>query len=85
MDRSVVEQRVIALIHEQKTFEEDAIRMDTSLADVGVDSLDALNILFAIEDEYKITIPDEDARAVKTPSDIVHAIERLLAESSGDA
>jgi len=82
MHRSDTATRIIALIHEQKTLPEDAIGLDTPLAEAGIDSLDALNILFAIEDEYGVTIPDEDARSVRTPSDIVAAVERLLSEGS---
>ena len=82
MERSEIETFVIALIHEQKTIDEDALGLETSLREVGIDSLDALNILFAIEDRFNTTIPDDVARSIETPKDMVSAIENILAEQS---
>lgn len=56
---------------------------DTPLADAGIDSLDSLTILFGIEEEFKLSISDQDARAMKTFGDMVDTIERLLPTPSG--
>ena len=51
------------------------------LADAGIDSLDALTILFAIEEHFRITIPDERARSMTTFGDMVDVVESLVAAS----
>ena len=39
---------------------------DIPLADLGIDSLDALNIIFEVEEAFGITVPDETARSMRT-------------------
>ena len=77
MNRAELEQKILSIIREQKTLPE-AIRPDLQLAELGIDSLDALNILFALEEAFGITIPDEKARSIKTVDDMVSMIEGLL-------
>jgi acyl carrier protein len=49
------------------------------MAEAGIDSLDALTILFAIEEQFKISIPDDEARAARTFSDLIDIIEKRAA------
>ena len=81
MDRAEIERVVLALIHEQKTIDDDALALDTELSSVGIDSLDALNILFEIEDHFDLTIPDEVSRSLRDADQIVAAIQSLLIEN----
>ena len=78
MTRDEIAEKVLSIIHEQKTIPEGALKSDTPLTDVGVDSLDALSVLFSIEESFNITIPDDKAKSVKTLDDIVNAIQDLL-------
>jgi acyl carrier protein len=82
MTRSEIERKVLAIIREEKDVPEGTIVPETVLADAGIDSLDALTILFAIEEQFGISIPDTDARALKTFGDMVGVIERLLPGSA---
>jgi len=77
MNRAELEQKILSIIREQKTLPEE-IRPDLQLAELGIDSLDALNILFALEEAFGITIPDEQARQMKTVDDMVTMIQGLL-------
>ena len=77
MNRADLEQQILSIIKEQKTLP-DAIQPHTKLAELGIDSLDALNILFALEESFGITIPDEQARNVRTVDDMVTMIQGLL-------
>lgn len=77
MNRAELEQKILSIIREQKTLP-DEIRPDLQLAELGIDSLDALNILFALEEAFGITIPDEQARQMKTVDDMVTMIQGLL-------
>ena len=68
--------RIKGIIAEQLGVEEDAISMETNLMkDLEADSLDAVEIIMAIEDEFDIEIPDEDAEKFQTVADIVGYVE----------
>ena len=54
----------------------DELTLETSLKeDLDADSLDAVEVIMALEDEFGIEIPDEDAENMKTIGDICHYIE----------
>lgn len=54
----------------------DELTLETSLKeDLDADSLDAVEVIMALEDEFGIEIPDEDAENMKTIGDIFHYIE----------
>ncbi len=78
MTRQELEERVLHIIREQKTLALDHLDPDTPLASAGIDSLDALSILFALEETFKITVPDDQARAVRSFKDMVNLVETLL-------
>ena len=68
--------KIKEIIIEQLSVEEDDITMDTHLMkDLEADSLDAVEIIKAIEDEYGIEIPDEVAEKFQTVGDLVHYVE----------
>ena len=77
MNRAELQQKILSVIKEQKTLP-DLIPPETKLSELGIDSLDALNILFALEESFGITIPDEQARNVRTVDDMVTMIQGLL-------
>ena len=80
MTRAEIEQTLLEIVRKEKQeIPTGALAGDTPLADAGIDSLDALTILFAIEEHFKITIPDDRARAMKTFGDMVDAVEALVA------
>ena len=64
------------IIVEQLGVEESAVAMDTNLMkDLEADSLDAVEIIMAIEDEFDIEIPDEDAEKFQLVGDLVKYVE----------
>lgn len=64
------------IIIEQLQVEESDVTMDTNLMkDLSADSLDAVEIIMAIEDEYGIEIPDEEAEKIQTVGDLVRYVE----------
>ncbi len=68
--------KVKEFIVDQLGVNPDDITMETHLMkDLEADSLDAVEIIMAIEDEYDIEIPDEDAERFQTVSDLVNYIE----------
>lgn len=73
--RGEIEQQLLAIVRREKTLDDRPLTPETLLADAGIDSLDALTILFAIEEEFRISIPDERARAMRSIGDMIDAIE----------
>ena len=81
MQRSELEEVVLGIIRQEKNLPEDVDRGAT-LRDVGIDSLDALSILFALEEHFKIAIPDEKARSIVTLTDMVNVIDDLTSATN---
>ncbi|MGH9456651.1 MAG: acyl carrier protein [Thermoanaerobaculia bacterium] len=75
MERADLERKILDVVREQKTIPDAPPAQDTPLVELGIDSLDALNILFALEEAFDITIPDERARSIRTLGDLVSVIE----------
>ena len=64
------------IIIDQLQVEESEVTMDTNLMkDLSADSLDAVEIIMAIEEEYGIELPDEDAETFQTVGDLVKYVE----------
>jgi acyl carrier protein len=76
MDQQLSE-RVVSVIARTQKIPHETIRLDSSLEELGIDSFDGVNILFALEDEFDIRIPDE-AKELKTIRDIVENMEEFL-------
>lgn len=75
----MVFEKVREIIVEQLGVDENDVTIDTHLMkDLEADSLDAVEIIMAIEDEYGIEIPDEDAEKFQSVSDLVKFIETNL-------
>jgi len=57
----------------------------STFQDMKADSLDMVQVLVALEDEFEIEIPDEDAQKLQNFGDFVAYIEKRVAEKKGDA
>ena len=69
-------EKVAAILAEQLDAETEAITMDTNLVDdLGADSLDVVDLVMTLEDEFDMEIPDEDITDVRTVGDIVKYLE----------
>ncbi len=69
-------EKIREIIVGQLNVEESTVTMDTHiLKDLEADSLDAVEIIMAIEDEYDIEIPDEEAEKFQTVGDLVRYVE----------
>ena len=72
-------EKIKSIIVEQLSVDEATVTMDTSLMkDLEADSLDAVEIIMAIEDEFDIEIPDEDAEKFQNIGDIVKYVEEKI-------
>lgn len=72
----MVFEKVAAILAEQLDVELDTIKPETSLVDdLGADSLDVVDLVMSLEDEFDVEIPDEDVENVRTVGDIVKYLE----------
>ncbi|HEX6100890.1 MAG TPA: phosphopantetheine-binding protein [Thermoanaerobaculia bacterium] len=78
MTRAEIEEQLIRIVRQDKTIADELLKPETSLVEAGIDSLDSLTILFAIEEHFRISIPDDEARAVKTFSDLADIIAKRV-------
>ena len=68
---------VINAIAKQKHLEKDSIASASSLDDLGVTSLDAITIVYDIEEEFGIEVPGDVLESLETVQDIVDGIAEL--------
>jgi len=72
----VVFEKVRDIVVEQLDAEESDVTMESSIVDdLGADSLDVVDLVMSIEEEFDVEIPDEEVENIKTVGDIVKYIE----------
>lgn len=75
-----LEKQVIGLISKSLKIEEDKVKAESSfIDDLGADSLDIVELVMAMEDEFQIDIPDKDAEGIKTVQDAISYIQKQKA------
>ena len=83
---SSTEQIVIDIIAKTCRIERERVLLGATLKDLDVHSLDAVQVLFEIEDHYDISVPERDDRyAAGTVQDLVNGVEELLAAKAAKA
>ena len=75
----MIKESVIAIIAREKNYPADRISLESNLEEMGIDSLYALTILYELEKELDVDIPNESVNAIKTVGDIVRKLEHLSA------
>ena len=78
-------QRVLKVIAASKRLQPESVTIDSQFVDLGIDSMDAVEILFALENEFDINIPDDDVRAVRNVRQMCEGVEKLVAAKSTGA
>jgi acyl carrier protein len=77
MEDKVMFEKVQAIIANELGIDKEKITMESRLAeDLGADSLDAVELIMALEDEFGIEVDDEAATKIKKVSDIVEFLEK---------
>lgn len=75
-------ERTIAVIAKFREIPEDQITLETSLEELKMDSLDGLNLIFELEEEFDIMIPDDKALQMKTIGEMVAGIDLIRSGES---
>ncbi len=80
-----IAQRVKKIIEEQLMVDESEITDDaTFIEDLGADSLDVVEMIMELEDEFGIEIPDEEAEKLTTVGEAIEYIRRLVEEKKAE-
>ena len=69
--------KIKQIIVEQSVCDEEDIKLETEIDDLKLDSLDKIELLITLEEEFNVQISDEKAELVKTVADIVKTIRQL--------
>jgi len=77
--------RVLKVIATSKRIPLEQVTVDSEFQQLGIDSMDAVEILFALENEFDISIPDDEVRSVRNVRQMAEGVEKLVAAKSADA
>ena len=72
--------RIIKVIADTQHIAADSISIDSTFEQLNIDSLDGINIVFALENEFNISIPDEGVQQIRTVRDMVEGVRKLVDE-----
>ncbi|MDO4629378.1 MAG: acyl carrier protein [Planctomycetia bacterium] len=79
MDSQNITERVMKVVSEQLGIDQDKLTLETSfINDLGSDSLDLVELVMELEEEFQITIPEEATDDVQTIGDVIRHIENEL-------
>ncbi len=77
----MISEKIISLISEQFNVDEENVNLETSFRDdLNADSLDLVELVMALEDEYGLEIEDEEVDSIKTVGDAANYIKNVLGE-----
>lgn len=75
-----IEKKVFACLRKIQGLEEREIKTNHNLvADLGMDSLDHVEFIMAVEDTFRVSIPDDDAQSVETVADAISLVKAAVA------
>lgn len=73
-------EKLKAIIVDKLSVDENEVTMDSSFEDLGADSLDIVEIVMALEEEFDIEISDDEAEQAKTVGDVVNYLTAAIGE-----
>ena len=78
-------QRVLKVIATSKRIPLESVTIDSDFQQLTIDSMDAVEILFALENEFDISIPDDEVRTVRNVRQMCEGVEKLVAAKAAGA
>jgi acyl carrier protein len=70
--------RILRIIAETQRKDPAQVTVDSSFEELGIDSMDGINIIFALENEFNINVPDEEVKSIRSVRDVVEGVIRLV-------
>jgi acyl carrier protein len=74
--------RVIKVIAKTQRIPPETVSIDSTFEQLKIDSLDGINLIFALESEFNVDIPDENARSIQSVRQMAEGIAQLLAQKA---
>jgi acyl carrier protein len=74
--------RVVKVIVRMHSVPAELVTLDKTFEELQIDSLDGINIMFELEGEFKVDIPDAAVQSIRSVREMVDGIEALLAEKA---
>src|ERR1700685_1275084 len=74
--------RVIKVIAKTQRIPLETVTIDSTFEELKIDSLDGINLIFALESEFNVDIDDEEARSIKSVRQMAEGIAQLLAQKA---
>ncbi len=70
--------RILRIIAETQRKEPSQVSIDSTFEELGIDSMDGVNIIFALENEFDINVPDEEVKSIRSVRDMVNGVRALV-------
>jgi acyl carrier protein len=80
-----VTEKVLDLIAATKRLPREQVTVNSSFEELGLDSLDAINLIYEVETEFDVSVSNEVANSITSVPQLVEKLKILLAESSSSA
>ncbi|HZR22618.1 MAG TPA: acyl carrier protein [Vicinamibacterales bacterium] len=78
-----IEQQVINIVAKKRKLDPATVTLDSTFEQLGIDSLDAADLLFTFEDTFGIVVPDDAAQSMKSVRHVVDGVRQLVAQRAG--
>ncbi len=78
MADETVAERVIRVFADFKKVPTEDIKLETTFEELGFDSLDGLNLIFELEEEFDIVVPDDKVQSMRSVAEVVEGIQSLV-------
>ena len=79
------ERKVIGLIVKKKKLDPASVTAQSTFQDLGIDSLDGIDLVFTFEDEFNISIPDQVVQKMKSVGQVIEALREVLSKRTPSA
>jgi len=70
--------RILRIIAETQRKDPAQVTIDSSFEELGIDSMDGVNIVFALENEFDINVPDDEVKSIRSVRDMVEGVRTLV-------
>lgn len=80
-----VAQRVLRIIADNQKKDPASVTVESTFEELGLDSMDAVNIVFTVENEFNVNVPDEEMKNIRSVRDIVEGVQKLVAAKAANA
>lgn len=77
-----LEQQVIDIIAKKKKLDPATVTLDSTFEQLGLDSLDAADLLFTVEDTFGVLVPDHEAQSMRSVREVVDGLRALIAKGA---